>query len=135
MEVMLTTSPIPIGESTYLREVDSWSLDRWLASNASLGIVHILLPRQLIQQALTVLRQHLQSRELQSRSTTWMLLPARGVENGDPVDPTAYFTSSDDSVYAWRIWEGSSGSHSNSFVWYRPGGILHYDYSYDFDYN
>jgi hypothetical protein len=111
---------------------DSWYLDRGLASNAPLGLY-------------TYIASAAYSTGSDSTSTTFTVqgapisinnldaLTSRGVENGDPVDPTAYFTSSDDSVYAWLIWEGSSGSHSNSFVWYRPDGTLHFDYSYDFD--
>ena len=46
--------------------------------------------------------------------------------------PTTYFTSSDDYVYVWLSWEAAYGSHTVRYIWYRPDGYVHDDYSVDF---
>jgi len=57
----------------------------------------------------------------------------KGIEDTFPVGLTDQFTSPDDNVFVWIAWEGSSGEHSVSYVWYRPGGSLHADHSEPFN--
>ena len=55
----------------------------------------------------------------------------RSINNTFPVGRTTNFTSADENVFVWIAWEGSSGPHAVSYVWYRPGGSLHADHSED----
>jgi hypothetical protein len=50
-----------------------------------------------------------------------------------PVDVTSDFTTADDNVYAWTIWEGASGAHTVQWDWYRPDGTLDRSCPYDFN--
>jgi hypothetical protein len=55
----------------------------------------------------------------------------RSINNTFPVGRTTNFTSADENVFVWIAWEGSSGAHAVSYVWYRPNGSSHVDHSDD----
>ncbi len=58
---------------------------------------------------------------------------AKEVYNGYPYGVTNAFTTDEDYVYSWSIWEGASGAHTIYWKWYRPDGVLYGDHSLPFD--